>query len=239
MSRVLISDNAALFQMLEPSFVRRGGWSIERASRASDVFAAARRHPPDVILIATDRDDPDGPRCLDALKSDPRLRPIPVMVIVSSDDAEQCRRAGADATLTLPVIPEAVTSALSSLARVPERAGKRLPVRIAAQLVTTAGPVRGRIKDLSTSGLFLASQAALPAPRASVEVTFRVAQGARQQRLKLRGSIARRVLPNPDSHLIAGVGIRFVDLPDEMDRSIRNLVNDMRHDAGPTSGGER
>ena len=49
MSRVLMVDNAALFQMLEPSFLRRGAWDIERAGHGVDLVEKARRNPPDLV----------------------------------------------------------------------------------------------------------------------------------------------------------------------------------------------
>ncbi len=78
MSRVLMSDSAALFQLLEPSFLKRGGWAITRATKGHDLIEAARNNPPDLILIESECLGEDPSPCLGILKSDPALRSIPV-----------------------------------------------------------------------------------------------------------------------------------------------------------------
>ena len=68
MSRVLMSDSAALFQLLEPSFLKRGGWAIARATKGHDLIEAARKNPPDLILIDSECLGEDPSACLGILK---------------------------------------------------------------------------------------------------------------------------------------------------------------------------
>lgn len=220
MSRVLMSDNAALFQMLEPSFLKRGGWAIARAAKGPDLIDAARRTPPDLILIEAECLGEDPSSCLGILKADPELRSIPVVTIGDAGAAARCRAAGADAAVTRPVAPEALVSLLCSLARVAGRQGARSAARVAAQIDTASGHLRGRLKDIGPGGLFIALPDPLPM-REELEVRMRLPIGTARRRVRARGIVVRQVFPDCESHLIPGVGIRFI----EVDAASRQLIS--------------
>ncbi len=211
MSRVLMIDDAGLFQMLEASFVRRLGCDIVRASDGPDVMDKARRTLPDLIVLDAERPGMDGPACLRALKSDPALRSIPVLVLTSAEGVPRLCDAGADATLTRPLESGALALALSSLERLRPRGDCRRSARLPVRVGSSAGSRRGRLKDISRTGLFLA----LPDPPpvdAPVSLSLRLPGPGGRRRLEARGVVVRQVPSDPESHLIPGVGVRFVDL---------------------------
>lgn len=211
MSRVLMVDDAGLFQMLESSFLRRFGCEILRAADGAELVARAGVVFPDLILLDAERPGCDAPGCLRALKSDPLLRSIPVLVITSAERLADCAAAGADATLVRPVQTGALDLALSSIGRGTCRNGRRRAVRLSARIAAPGGAWRGRIKDISRSGLFVA----MPQPPpllVSVEVSLRLPAAEGGCPLNARGVVVRQVTPDPESHLIAGVGVRFTDL---------------------------
>ena len=211
MSRVLMVDDAGLFQMLESSFLRRVGCEILRAAAdGSDLLAKAGGLAPDLILLDAERPGCDTPSCLRALKADPALRSIPVLVVTSPARLADCAAAGADATLVRPLQSGALELALSSIDRVAQRSGRRRAVRLGVRLAASGGAWRGRVKDISRSGLFVA----LPHPPpldAAVEVSLRLPDDGRGP-LSARGVVVRQVPPDPDSHLLPGVGVRFTEL---------------------------
>jgi len=220
MSRVLMSDSAALFQMLEPSFLKRGGWAIARAEKGHDLLEAARDTPPDLILIDSECLGEDPAPCLGMLKSDPELRSIPVVTIGEADDAARCRAAGADAAVSRPVEPEALVSLLCSLAHVAGRQGVRSAARVAAQIDTATAHLRGRVKDIGPGGLFIALPEPLPIQE-QLDVCMRLPVGSSRRRVRARGVVVRQVFPDRESHLIPGVGVRFT----EVDAASRQLIS--------------
>src|SRR3989441_12542192 len=121
MSRVLMVDDAGLFRMLEASFVRRLGCEIVRAQNGPDVILKASARAPDLILLDAQKPEFDGPRCVRALKADPALRSIPVLVVTTTDDVASCCTAGADVALARPLTSGALELALSSLGSVADR----------------------------------------------------------------------------------------------------------------------
>jgi two-component system, cell cycle response regulator DivK len=211
MSRVLMLDDAGLFRMLEASFAMRKGCEILRARDGSDILRKARESAPALILLDSGKFDVDGPECLQALKADPQLRAIPVLVVTTEDRAGACSGAGADATLTRPLAPGAMDGVLSSLGRWAQRGGPRRATRGWVRVVGPSGLRRGRLKDLSRTGLFLGLPEPIPLEEA-VELAVRLPGTAGRRQLRLHGIVVRQVASDPDSHLVPGVGIHFTEM---------------------------
>ena len=213
MSRVLMVDDAGLFRLLEGSFLRRLGCEIVRADEGSDLLDKARRSCPDLILLDADHPRLDGAECVRALKADPLLRPTPVLLVTSPEGAARCSDAGADATLARPLAPGALEVALSSMGRIGTRDGRRrgarFMVRVALGADTAARPTRA--KDISRTGLFLTLRESLPLGT-TLMMSMRLPVSGRPRSIRARGIVVRRVPEDPESHLIPGVGVRFVEL---------------------------
>ena len=241
MSRVLMVDDAGLFRMLEASFLRRLGCEIQRASDGSDIIRKATDIAPSLILLDSQRPDLDGPGCVRALKSDPSLRAIPVLVVTGGDDVKACCDAGADVTLTRPLRPGALEQALSSLGRQAHREGLRRTTRGWVQVAGPSGSKRGRLKDISRTGLFLAPPEPLSVDdRIGVSLRLPGPDGPRQ--VSAQGVVVRQVTRDPDSHLIPGVGVRFDEIDPRDERHIDRYANEALVEAdSPTdpSSGER
>ncbi len=99
----------------------------------------------------------------------------------------------------------------------------RVPVRAAGVAFGAAGAT-GEVRDLSRSGLFLATDRAL-APGAMVdlriELPFRAGRGERVAVVEALGEVCRR---SAGAAGAAGVGIRFVRLPHEAERIVEWYV---------------
>jgi CheY-like chemotaxis protein len=236
MSRVLMVDDAGLFRMLEESFIRRLGCEILRASDGPDLIRKATDNTPNLILFDSQRRDLDGPACVRALKSDPVLRSIPVLVVTNRDDVKGCCDAGADATLTRPLQAGALELALASLGRVAPRHGRRRSSGGWVHVAGPDGPRRGRLKDISRTGLFLALAQPLPL-EARIEVSLRLRGAQGERPLRAQGVVVRQVVRDPESHLLPGVGVRFVEIDPHDESQIDHYVNEEIVAAGAVDNG--
>ncbi len=234
MSRVLMVDDAGLFRLLEASFLRRLGCEIVRVDETPDLLDKARRSPPDLILLDADHPKLDGPECVRALKADPGLRPTPILVVSSPEGAARCSDAGADATLARPLAPGALEIALSTLGTLGPRDGTRRCARFHVRLHVPDGapPRRGRAKDISRSGLFLILHEMIPL-ETSLGLSMRLPGPGGPRRLRTRGIVVRQVPNDPESHLIPGLGVRFVDLEASAAALIEGYVG---QEAAPAPG---
>ncbi len=226
MSRVLMVDDVGLFQMLEASFLRRFGCDIVRVSEPRELLEKARKTPPDLILLDADHPAIDGQACLRELKADPLLRPTPVLAVTTARNVARCCEAGADATVTRPLAPGALELALCSLGRIGHRAMPRRAARFRARVAPLPGGVarRCRVKDISRTGLFLALPTPLPL-EAPVALSLSLPSAAGARSVHALGVVVRQVPDDPDSHLISGVGVRFVEIDPAAKSWIEGYVN--------------
>jgi CheY-like chemotaxis protein len=210
MSRILMVDDADLFRSLAATLFRRRQCEIVRARDTGEVLHRAATVAPDLIVIDADRPGSSGVECVRALKGDPALRATPVLVLASGDGLAACSAAGADAALARPLSGPDLESALGTLGGLEWRRAPRQPARLTARLEAGEQRWRGRIKDLSRTGLFVALR---PAPGPDLEVGIRLGLPLPEGtcRFVARGRVVRRVEDDPESHLIAGVGLRFLD----------------------------
>jgi CheY-like chemotaxis protein len=237
MSRVLMIDDAGIFQMLEGSFLRRVGCEIVRVDDGRAVLEKARQSPPDLIVIDSERPGLDGTECLRALKTDPALQAIPVLVLTLPERVPLCCDAGADATLARPVASGALELALCLLGRVSHREEPRRSVRVPVQVASPVGAVRCRVKDISRTGLFLSLAEPLPL-HVEVSLSLRLPSPAGLRSVHARGEIVRQVARDPESHLIAGVGVRFVEIDPRTEGLIDHYVKEGVVDAEPRGAGD-
>ena len=224
MSRVLMVDDAGLFRILETSFLRRLACEIVRAQNGPDLIRKATHQAPSLILLDAQGPDLDGPGCVRALKSDPALCAIPVLVVTTSDGVRGCCEAGADVTLARPFENGALELALSSLGRVAHRQGPRRSAGGWVRVAAPGGARRGRLKDISRTGLFVTLPEPLPL-REIIGVSLRLPGPEAERRVRARGVVVRQVAPDPDSHLIPGVGVRFTEIDAHDEEQIDRYVN--------------
>ncbi len=225
MSRVLMVDDAGLLRLLEASFLRRLGCDIVRAAGWSDLLDNARRNRPDLIMIDADRPEIDGATCLRTLKSDITLRRTPVLVLSDPARLGLCFEAGADAALSRPLTPGALETAVGTLGGIGPRRGLRRSARLTARVVPEPGgaPRRCRVKDISRTGLFLALPE-LYALDTTLDISVHLPAQEGGASIHARGVVVRQVPTDPDSHLIAGVGVRFVGLEPGMETLLAGFV---------------
>jgi CheY-like chemotaxis protein len=214
MLRILLCAETDARIDLRPTIVGRTGIEVFRAAKVEEVKLLASTLDPQLVML--DRDFPKALTFLAFLRKEPvtRKRSIAILARGSALPVEEALLgAGANALFRLP--PDAGwDDRLSRLLRVPGRQEARLDVHIA---VDTAPETAAEILNLSASGLFLATRAALSVGQ---DLTFRftLPDGTR---VEGRGRIARENRP-------VGYGIEFRQLRDEHREAIRQFLRSNR-----------
>ena len=211
MSTILMFDDVGLFQLLEASFFKRTGCRIVRVADRGECVGKARALSPDLILLVTDHPGLQGMDCIRELKGDPGLRSIPLVAVTDPDGVDRCTEAGADRILARPVSRDTLVSTLESFGCVAQRSGKRRSARMPAQVASQSASRRGRVKDISRTGLFVTMHEPLPVDE-PVNLSLRLPSSRGNKNMRARGVVVRQVTDDPKSHLISGVGVRFVEL---------------------------
>ena len=100
---VLVIDDDATARALMRNHLTRAGYRVEEASDGRTGLARARAFPPDVITLDAIMPGMDGWAVLSALKSDPALAGIPVVMATVLDEARLGIALGASEYLTKPI----------------------------------------------------------------------------------------------------------------------------------------
>ncbi|MBI4424358.1 MAG: response regulator [Elusimicrobia bacterium] len=109
---LMVDDDVTLTHVLGKCVERDGRWEFNSASNFSDGIERARSWRPDVIILDYDFGPgrQTGFDVLKALRLDPALAPIPVIVftgtMIRSDNVVEGLDLGADSYLRKPVSPE-------------------------------------------------------------------------------------------------------------------------------------
>ncbi len=89
---VIVDDNVGFLSYLE-SHLAELGFKAILESASERALECIRRSSPDLVMLDVLMPDPDGLKILAALKADPKLASIPVMMVSAKDDEEHLIRA--------------------------------------------------------------------------------------------------------------------------------------------------
>jgi adenylate cyclase len=117
---ILIVDDELPNRILLNDWVETIGQSAVLADNGLEALALARQKSPDLILLDMMMPVMGGLQVLHALKADPALCHVPVIIISAADDMEQviaCIREGAEDYLNKPFNPELLRARITSSLR--------------------------------------------------------------------------------------------------------------------------
>ncbi|MFN8203067.1 MAG: response regulator [Solirubrobacteraceae bacterium] len=84
--KILVIDDSELVREAAAIALGRVGWEVETQPDGEEGLAAARRQPPDAILLDVIMPGPDGRATLQRLQGEAATRDIPVAFLTARDD---------------------------------------------------------------------------------------------------------------------------------------------------------
>lgn len=112
---VLVVDNDATVREIMERLLQRVGFTVIIAATGIEALARAKAHLPDAITIEVVMPDIDGWTVLAAIKGDPALAHIPVVLVTIVDEKERGYALGAANYLVKPIDRKRLAEALISL----------------------------------------------------------------------------------------------------------------------------
>jgi signal transduction histidine kinase/CheY-like chemotaxis protein len=112
---VLVIDDDAIARDLMTRFLTREGFGVVSSGRGREALSLARQWHPAAITLDVLMGETSGWDILTALKADPELTEIPVIMVSIVDDKDRGFTLGANEYLTKPVNPDRLSAILKKL----------------------------------------------------------------------------------------------------------------------------
>ena len=158
--KVLLVDDASMFLEIQKDFLKMSSISVLCARDGVDALEKTRAFRPDLLVMDLYLPRMNGAECCAAIKADPELSSIPVIMATSAvkeEDHALCRKAGCDGLLTKPfergLYLDMIRRYVPELDRREPRIPFKAPIRFQAFRVT----MTGTILDLSSRGIYVAT----------------------------------------------------------------------------------
>jgi CheY-like chemotaxis protein len=224
MSRILLVDDVRLFRHLESVILGWRGFTIEEASTGEEALEKIRANPPDLALVDLTMPGMSGLELCAVIKKDPALQSIPVIIVASSGNDEDIRKAvqaGCDDYLTKPLDDiTLVTKVEDVLGRTARRRYPRISTSLQISFEDFKGIFFEYTRDISRTGVFIEMQTPLPVGT-RLRLSFSLPPPF-DHPVMAYAKVVRCVEPSDDHP--GGVGASFIFLDENSERVIDELV---------------
>jgi len=220
-ARILLVDEVRRFLDLLKNYLKRTTCRVSTARTGAEALALCRKERPGLVFLDAAPSGTGGLETCRALKDDPLLRAIPVVLLAPAERQEECHAAGCDAVVVKPVTQEAFLEQVRRFVALLERQEQRIPVSLRTELQVGATTYTAFTKDLSPHGTFLKSPRPFPSGT-RLRLTLHLPGG--RPPVVLGAQVRRVVARSAGSHLLPGVGVRFDDVPAEIRAVLEDFI---------------
>ena len=213
--KILLVDDVDFFIELEKDFLKRTPAEIITAKNGQQALEIVRKVRPDLIYMDVNMPVMDGLACCKAIKADPELRHIPVIMVFATSkevDNAACIAAGSDGILNKPVDRSAFLDMGHKFLFTIERREKRIPCTMGVHFKIDGQDFQGLALDISSGGMYLQYRNEVPAD-ARVVLSFFLPMVS-DQLLEIRGRVTwiNQGFPRKDLSIPQGFGVQFVQV---------------------------
>lgn len=210
--QILLVDDVDFFLEVERDFLKQTPAEVTTARNGREALAAIRQRRPDLVFMDVNMPVMDGLACCRAIKQDPALATIPViMVFAPSGDVDDgaCRAAGCDGVLHKPLLRRAFLDLGRRFLFAIDRREPRVACQMTVDFQVGDETLQGMGVDLSEHGLYLSCRHPVTVD-ARIKVGFFL-PGVSSQRLEISGRIAwvNQGFPRPALDQPQGFGVEF------------------------------
>ena len=216
---ILLVDDTPLFINLAKDFFRREQVNVLTACSGPEAVQVVKKENPDLVFMDLYMSGGDGDLACQEIKSDPRSKFTPVVMVTSSSnpaDRERCLKAGCSEIIHKPLNRDEFLETSRRYLKFPGWSGKRVKIGSAVRFwVEPDKVVTGVLSDISVGGLFLETDDLLPVDT-EIFVEFQLYQNATFKKCKGRVAWVNRRGSLKKDFGVSGMGIEFTDI-DKLD----------------------
>lgn len=238
--KILLVDDVDFFLELEKDFLKRTAADILTARNGQQALEIIRRERPNLVYMDVNMPVMDGLSCCKAVKGDPTLRDIPIIMVYATSkevDNAACAAAGSNGILNKPVDRAAFLDLGRKFLFAIERREKRIPCQMTVTFKIDNEEFQGIGLDISPNGVYIQyRQNVQPESRISVSFYLPTISG---DLIETRGRIAwvNQGFPRKDLTVPQGFGVQFTSLAPGPLSIIRRYVEQLESAApSPLTG---
>ena len=224
--KILLVDDVKFFLELQKSFLKRTNCEILTASNGREGLELARKERPDLILMDLYMPEMNGDEACKAIKSDPELKDIPLIMVTKAgedDEKGRCLLAGCDEFVTKPINRVILLDKVRNFLDVMVREHVRVPIDAEVIFTADGKEYSSELHDLSEGGLFICMENPL-AMGTSLMLKFKLPEIAGP--IEVEGKVVRVVekMAEHPAHVVPGIGIKFGRISIEARRDISSYI---------------
>jgi len=229
--KILLVDDTKLVLELEKSFLKLSHVEILTAPNGAAALELIRRDPPDLVFMDMNMPVMDGCECCRALKDDPFLNSIPIIMVTTAGregDRERAAEAGSDDFITKPIDRREFLEKARHYTDAVDRRDLRVPCQFPALFLAGAGAVNAHVMDISDGGIFLSSHEPV-----QLDQPIRVACYLPESKPVLREFVGKIAWVNEDGKRVnpglpPGFGVEFQDMSEEQRQVLKEVVDSLQ-----------
>jgi len=222
--KILLTEDAELLHALESSFFCRIGFTILVADSGERAFEMIEEQDPVLAILTLDMPDWKGDAICRRVKKDSILRSTPIILVVDAgreDVVSCCREADCDDILYRPIDSHQLLTAACRVLNIVEREAPRVETRLPVLCGRDPRKLRPAwVLNINAGGLFVEIDRLHPIDTL-VTVEFTLPEHTSSIRCKGRVAWVNHPEWIKTSKLPNGMGIQFVDLPEDAAMAIR------------------
>lgn len=220
---VLIICRTAAGQMYLGVLLNRIWYSPVLAKTAEEGIRLAQATPFAMVLFDGDLSQHDLQPSIALLRTDPSVKDLPLVLFMTSENRaanEALLSQGCSAILTKPLDLSIVYGVLGQLSG-QRRHTPRIPVKFLVEIEEGIPEKTLMCINLSEGGLYLRSYQVLP-ENTMIHVKFTLPRDTTS--IALAAQVVRAIPLSAQIEADPGIGLRFIDIPEDTTLRIRNFV---------------
>jgi two-component system, OmpR family, alkaline phosphatase synthesis response regulator PhoP len=226
--KVLLVDDVNMFLELEKSFLQRSAVNVLTARNGKEALSACRNERPALVFMDLHMPVMDGAECCKAIKKDPALSGITVVLITTEGNEagrQLCLEAGCDEFMTKPLDRHLFLEAARRLVPGIDRREKRVECRVKLKFRTFGITFSGVTADVSRNGLYLASTLDIDRD-AEIDLVFALPEPVGTI-IHTRGRVAwlNTAKSRKKVSLPEGFGVEFLSISEEAARELDRFLD--------------
>ena len=216
---ILLVDDLQMFLEIEKEYLQYNSVGVLTAKDGLEALDVVRTKRPDLVFMDLEMPRMDGATCCKAIKADSAFANVPVVMVTSNGNKDECRLAGCDHFLKKPVDRDVFLDVARKFIPDIDRREKRVTINIDCLFRVRDESITCHLHDLSMGGAFVVTDHIWEVGSV-VQISFTLPEGAV---IDCAGRIAWTT--RKEANRPKGLGIKFSLMTKDAQSALKYFLN--------------